>query len=36
MYMHITPKEGSSSSKKKDLDFKASLDKKKKSQAMIV
>jgi hypothetical protein len=37
MYMHITPKEGSSSSKKKDLAFKASHDKKKKkSQAMIV
>jgi hypothetical protein len=28
MYMHITPEEGSSSSKKKDLDFKASHDKK--------
>jgi hypothetical protein len=37
MYMHITPKEGSSSYKKKDLAFKASHDKKKKkSQAMIV
>jgi hypothetical protein len=37
MYMHITLKEGSSSSKKKDLAFKASPDKKKKkSQAMIV
>jgi hypothetical protein len=36
MYMHITPEEGSSSSKK-DLGFKASHDKKKKkSQAMIV
>jgi hypothetical protein len=36
MYMHITPEEGSSSSKK-DLAFKASHDKKnKKSQAMIV
>jgi hypothetical protein len=35
MYMHITPKEGSSSSKK-DLAFKASHDKKKKkSQVMI-
>jgi hypothetical protein len=30
MYMHITPKEGSSSSKKKDLAFKAIHDKKKK------
>jgi hypothetical protein len=28
MYMHITPEEGSSSSKKKDLAFKASHDKK--------
>jgi hypothetical protein len=37
MYMHITPEEGSSSFKKKDLAFKASHDKKKKkSQAMIV
>jgi hypothetical protein len=37
MYMHITPKEGSSSSKKKDLAIKASHDKKKKKgQAMIV
>jgi hypothetical protein len=37
MYMHITLEEGSSSSKKKDLAFKASHDKKnKKSQAMIV
>jgi hypothetical protein len=37
MYMHITLEEGSSSSKKKDLAFKASPDKKKKkSQAMIV
>jgi hypothetical protein len=37
MYMHITPEEGSSSSKKKDLAFKVSHDKKKKkSQAMIV
>jgi hypothetical protein len=37
MYMHITPKEGSSSSKKKDLAFEASHDKKKKKrQAMIV
>jgi hypothetical protein len=37
MYMHITPEEGSSSSKKKDLAFKATHDKKKKkSQAMIV
>jgi hypothetical protein len=37
MYMHITPEEGSSSSKKKDLAFKASHDKKKKkSHAMIV
>jgi hypothetical protein len=37
MYMHITPEQGSSSSKKKDLAFKASHDKKKKkSQAMIV
>jgi hypothetical protein len=36
MYMHITPEEGSSSSKK-NLAFKASHDKKKKkSQAMIV
>jgi hypothetical protein len=36
MYMHITPEEGSSSSKK-DLAFKSSHDKKKKkSQAMIV
>jgi hypothetical protein len=35
MYMHITPEEGSSSSKKKDLAFKASHDKKKKKgQAM--
>jgi uncharacterized FlaG/YvyC family protein len=35
--MHITLEEGSSSSKKKDLAFKASHDKKKKkSQAMIV
>jgi hypothetical protein len=35
--MYITPKEGSSSFKKKDLAFKASHDKKKmKSQAMIV
>jgi hypothetical protein len=30
MYMHITLEEGSSSSKKKDLAFKASHDKKKK------
>jgi hypothetical protein len=30
MYMHITPKEGLSPSKKKDLAFKASHDKKKK------
>jgi hypothetical protein len=37
MYMHITLEEGSSSSKKKDLAFKASHDKKtKKSQAMTV
>jgi hypothetical protein len=37
MYMHITLEEGPSSSKKKDLAFKASHDKKKKkSQAMIV
>jgi hypothetical protein len=37
MYMHITLEEGSSSSKKKDLAFKASHDKKKKKgQAMIV
>jgi hypothetical protein len=37
MYMHITPKEGSSSSKKKDLAFKASHDKKKKmGQAIMV
>jgi hypothetical protein len=37
MYMHITLEEVSSSSKKKDLTFKASHDKKKKkSQAMIV
>jgi hypothetical protein len=33
MYMHITPQEGSSSSKKKDLAFKASHEKK--SKAMI-
>jgi hypothetical protein len=31
MYMHITPEDGSSSSKKKDLTFKTSHDKKKKS-----
>jgi hypothetical protein len=37
IYMHITPKDGSSSSKKKDLAFKASHEKKKKkSQALIV
>jgi hypothetical protein len=37
MYMHITLEEGSLSSKKKDLAFKARHDKKKKkSQAMIV
>jgi hypothetical protein len=37
MYMHITPEEGLSSSKKKDLAFKASHDKKKKKgQAMIM
>jgi hypothetical protein len=37
MYMHSTLEEGSSSSKKKDLAFKASHYKKnKKSQAMIV
>jgi hypothetical protein len=37
MYMHITLEEGSSSSKKKDLAFKASHEKKKKKgQAMIV
>jgi hypothetical protein len=37
MYMHITPEEGSSSSKKKDLAFKASHEKKKKKgQAMMV
>jgi hypothetical protein len=37
MYMHITSEKGSSSSKKKDLAFKASHEKKKKkSQAMIV
>jgi hypothetical protein len=37
MYMHITPEEGSSSFKKKDLVFKASHDKKKKkNQAMII
>jgi hypothetical protein len=37
MYMHITPEEGSSSFKKKDLAFKASHDKKKKKcQTMIV
>jgi hypothetical protein len=37
MYMHITPKEGSSSSKKKDLAFKASHEKKKeKGQAMMM
>jgi hypothetical protein len=37
IYMHITLEEGSSSSKKKDLAFKASHDKKKKkSQAMTV
>jgi hypothetical protein len=37
MYMHITPEEGSSSSKKKDLAFKVSHDKKnKKSQVLIV
>jgi hypothetical protein len=37
MYMHFTLEDGSSSSKKKDLAFKASHDKKKKkSQAMIV
>jgi hypothetical protein len=33
MYMHITPEEGSSSSKKKDLAFKASHDKKKRRRA---
>jgi Holliday junction resolvasome RuvABC DNA-binding subunit len=33
MYMHITPKEGSSSFKKKDLAFKASHDKKKKEES---
>jgi hypothetical protein len=36
MYMHITPEDGSLSSKKKDLAFKSSHEKKKKSQAMIV
>jgi hypothetical protein len=37
MYMHITPEEGTSSSKKKDLAFKASHEKKKKKgQAMMV
>jgi hypothetical protein len=37
MYMHITPEEGSSSFKKKDLAFKASHKKKKKNgQAMMV
>jgi hypothetical protein len=37
MYMHISLEEGSSSSKKKDLTFKARHDKKKKKgQAMIV
>jgi hypothetical protein len=30
MYMYITPEEGSSSFKKKDLAFKATHDKKKK------
>jgi hypothetical protein len=32
IYMHITPKEGSSSSKKKDLAFKASHDQKKEEE----
>jgi hypothetical protein len=37
MYMHITMEEGLSSSKKKDLAFKASHDKKKKKDhAMMV